>query len=280
MKTLPLFQLDAFTERLFAGNPAAVVPLTQTLPEPLMLSIAAENNLSETAYILKRSPGRYDIRWFTPVTEARLCGHATLASAEVVFRFLEPGLDEIRFASRHSGELVVRRASRGMLELDFPTYAVKIVKKGPVSDEAVGARVLEWHGSANGAWIAVLENEETVRGLRPDLAALERAGAALCVCSVGSRDSGGPSRDYVYRYFDPVDGIPEDPVTGSANCYLAPLFAARLGKREFRAAQLSRRGGELFVRLEGEGESARARIAGHVSLYLKGEIALPAERGD
>jgi PhzF family phenazine biosynthesis protein len=259
---LPIYQVDAFASQVFQGNPAAVCPLQEWLPDATLQAIAMENNLSETAFLVG-GRGSYEIRWFTPTVEARLCGHATLASAHVVFHFLEKSLSEVKFQSRQSGMLGVAREG-DLLELDFPAYSSKRVQCPDYLKATLGFEPLEVWENVNGHRFALLESARSVRELKPALAPLEASGHSLCVTAPGA----GEECDYAYRYFGPAQGIPEDPVTGSANCSLAPFWAERLGRREFLARQLSRRGGELRVRLAGD----RVKIAGRTVLYLEGRI--------
>jgi PhzF family phenazine biosynthesis protein len=257
---IPLYQIDAFTGRLFAGNPAAVCPLEEWLDAATMQAIAAENNLSETAFFVRRG-GVYDLRWFTPTLEVDLCGHATLASAFVVFEFLDRTAEAVRFETR-SGELVVRRQD-GLLAMDFPARP-----PGPCAPDAALAAAL---GKAPGElwqsrdYLAIYDSEEDVRSLAPDMKALAAVGHfAVCATAPG-RDA-----DFVSRFFAPARGVPEDPVTGSAHCTLTPYWAARLGKAHLHALQVSARGGELFCHHRGD----RVEIAGRAVRYLEGFITL------
>jgi len=251
-----LFQVDAFAERVFAGNPAAVCPLDRWLPDATLQAIAAENNLSETAFFVSREGG-HDIRWFTPLVEVDLCGHATLAAAHVILRHLEPGRPDVRFGSA-SGPLAVRREGE-LLALDFPSRPPEPCAPLPGLVEALG-RVPGEVGKSRD-WMVVYECEEDVRTLRPDfgrLAALELFGVIVT--------APGAEADFVSRYFAPREGVPEDPVTGSAHCTLVPYWSRRLGQAVLRARQVSARGGELFC----EDRGARVRIAGRAVTYLDG----------
>jgi len=257
---IPLYQVDAFTDRLFAGNPAAVCPLAEWLPDATLQAIAAENNLSETAFFVGRA-GEYALRWFTPASEVDLCGHATLASAHVILGRLEPALDEVRFSSK-SGPLRVTR-DRGRLWLDFPARPPAASDPIEGLSEALGARPSELWAARD--VMAVLASEAEVRSLKPDmgrLQALDRFGFIVT--------APGETADFVSRFFAPSLGIPEDPVTGSAHCTLAPFWAERLGKRELRALQVSPRGGELLCELRED----RVLIGGHAVSYLEGAIEL------
>jgi len=254
---LPLYQVDAFASRVFAGNPAAVCPLDGWIPEELMQSIAAENNLSETAFFV-REVQRYALRWFTPAAEVDLCGHATLASAYVVFRYLEPGRGEVRFGSR-SGELVVR-AEGAELVLDFPARPGTPAPAPPLLVAGLGATPVEVLDAPY--WMAVFESEREVRALAPDLARLTELGRPVIATAPGD------AVDFVSRFFAPAVGVPEDPVTGSAHCTLTPYWAARLDKERLTARQVSARGGELRCVHAGE----RTLIGGRAALYLEGTI--------
>ncbi len=256
-----LFQVDAFASRIFAGNPAAVVPLEHWLDDRTLQSIAAENNLSETAFLVGRA-GEYEIRWMTPTSEVDLCGHATLGSAWVVFRRLEEGRTEVSFRSKSGPLRVVAEEDR--LVLDFPA---RPPQPTPASldtvAEAVGRRPAALFAARD--YLALYETEDEVRALRPDMtktAALDRM--AVIVTAPG-RDC-----DFVSRFFAPQVGIPEDPVTGSSHCTLVPFWSARLGKTRLFARQLSARGGELWCERRGN----RVAIGGRAALYLEGTIDL------
>lgn len=257
---IPIYQIDAFTDRLFAGNPAAVCSLENWLPDDKLQAIAAENNLSETAFLVARGED-YELRWFTPAVEVDLCGHATLASAYVVFRYLRPSAEVVAFETR-SGRLVVRRQG-DWLEMDFPA-------RPPVPCEAPQGLILALGASPQEVWksrdyLAVYETEEQVRELEPDISALARVEMFAVIVTAPGRDA-----DFVSRFFAPASGVPEDPVTGSAHCTLAPYWAARLGKTTLHARQVSRRGGELICELRGE----RVILRGQAVRYLEGVIHL------
>ncbi len=257
---LPIYQVDAFTDTLFAGNPAAVVPLESWLPDAVMQSIAAENNLAETAFILRDGDGWF-IRWFTPANEIDLCGHATLASAFVIRTFIDPDSSEIRFRTQVAGDLRVLFAD-GLYTLDFPTRAPAAIDVHPDLIRALGGPMPEQVLAARD-WLVVYKDEATVQALSPDFALLNKVGRMVIVTAPGSNGV-----DFVSRFFAPMDGIPEDPVTGSAHCTLTPYWAGRLGKTTLEARQLSARGGTLHCRLLGE----RVHIAGRAVLYLEGVI--------
>lgn len=257
---IPIYQVDAFTSAVFAGNPAAVCVLESWLEDGVLQAIAAENNLSETSFLVRRGAG-FDLRWFTPATEVALCGHGTLAAAKVLLDrrgWREP---EIRFQTRQRGVLTV--AKRGeLLEMDFPALPARPVATPAGLGEALGAEPRQVLESAED-WLAVMDDEAAVRGLQPDFAALEKFG---CRCLVPTARGG--RGDFVSRAFAPRLGIPEDPVTGSAHCVLVPYWAGVLGKDELHAFQVSARGGELYCRNAG----GRVKLAGRAAVYLEGLI--------
>ena len=255
----PIFQLDAFTNRRFAGNPAAVMPMTQFPDDAVMQAIAAENNLAETAFLV-REGGDYRLRWFTPVMEVPLCGHATLASAAVVMERLEPGRASVVFHSK-SGPLTVTRTSAGYV-LNFPARPSEKTQAPPGFAQALGAEPIAVFVNAFN-YMAVLDGVSTVRALAPDMAAIARLDRPGVIVTA----TGDGEYDCVSRYFAPAKGIPEDPVTGAAHCMLVPYWASRLGKSELRAYQASRRGGALTCRLAGE----RVELEGQCVFYLEGE---------
>ncbi len=255
---IPIYQVDAFTSQRFCGNPAAVCPLTDWIDDELMQSIAAENNLSETAFFVG-SDASYELRWFTPTTEVDLCGHATLAGGHVLLEELGAP-DALTFETR-SGPLRVERWERG-LRMDFPALPAEPVDRPAGLDQALGAEAIEVLRAASGTHMAVLASEARVRDLAPDLAALEQMGLDVVVTAVGE------CCDCVSRYFAPTYGVPEDPVTGSVHCHLLPYWAQRLGKAKIAARQLSARGGELDCELRDE----RVLIGGRCALYMRGSI--------
>lgn len=255
---LPLYQLDAFTQRLFGGNPAAVVLLEDWLPDGVLAAIAAENNLAETAFVIPRADVS-PLRWFTPAIEVDLCGHATLAAADVLFRYRFASRERLAFSTK-SGELSVTRAG-ALLQMDFPARPGKPVAVTDALAAALGARPREAYLARD--LLAIFESESAVRSLRPDFARVAALDAFAVIASAP-----GDAVDFVSRFFAPGAGIPEDPVTGSAHCTLAPYWAARLGKSRLTARQVSARGGELLCELRG----ARVLIAGQVVEYLRGEI--------
>jgi len=261
---VPLYTIDAFTSKVFAGNPAAVVPLEGWLDDDTLQAIAAENNLSATAFIVG-GRGRYQIRWMTPTTEVKLCGHASLASAWVVFNELERGKDSVTFDSK-SGPLMITREG-DLLALDFPSGAPEPATGAlPALTEALGRAPREAWAARD--YMAVFDSVEEVRALRPNMArvaALDRFG--VIVTAPGP----GHGVDFVSRFFAPSEGIPEDPVCGSAHCTLVPYWARRLGKARLTARQVSSRGGELECEDRGE----RIRLAGRAVKFLEGTIDLP-----
>jgi len=257
---IPLYQVDAFTGQLFAGNPAAICPLENWIDDRLMQSIARENNLSETAFFV-RNGDVHDLRWFTPACEVDLCGHATLASAYVVFTHLDRTAELLRFQTR-SGELRVRRRGE-LLQMDFPSRPPERCPPSPALIQALGKPPAEVWAARD--YMAVYGSEEEIRALAPDMravAALDRF--ALIVTSPGRE------ADFVSRFFAPAHGVDEDPVTGSAHCTLTPYWAERLGKTSLHALQVSSRGGELWCELAGD----RIMISGRAVRYLQGTIYL------
>lgn len=259
---ISLFHVDAFTAAPFTGNPAAVCPLNHWLDDELLRSVAAENNLSETAYFVRRGDV-YELRWFTPRSEVKLCGHATLASAFVILQILAPGR-LVSFQTRFSGTLSVSREG-DLLAMDFPmlrpwpcakppALLIKGLRKDPRT-------VMQIEDN----YFAVYENEDEVRSIRPDCRLLEElhpAGVAIT--------APGKNSDFVSRYFAPSYGIPEDPVTGSTHCSLAPYWAERLAKTTLHARQVSERGGELWCEVKGD----RVAIKGKAALTLQGELLI------
>ena len=261
---IPLYQLDAFSDRPFAGNPAAVCPLESWLDDDVMQSIAAENNLSETAFFVRDGKG-YALRWFTPLSEVDLCGHATLASAWVLFNLLGTDHGTLRFETR-SGQLVVRQREDGLLVMDFPARPAVPREAPRALIGGLGAEPEETLASERD-YLAVFSAEDDVRKLKPDFARLRGLDRLGIIASAP-----GESADFVSRFFAPSVGVPEDPVTGSAHCTLVPYWAARFGRGDdtLQARQISARGGELICRLLGD----RVTIAGRAALYLTGEITL------
>jgi predicted PhzF superfamily epimerase YddE/YHI9 len=263
MTSLRLFQIDAFTRRVFAGNPAAVCPLAAWPDDATMQAIALENNLSETAFFAPEGAG-FRLRWFTPVKEVRLCGHATLASAFVIFTELEPARAEVRFETL-SGPLLVSRAGERIV-MDFPARRLLPCPEPPAALlEGLGRPPLEvFETETRRSYIAVYQAETDVAALAPDFGRLAALGHTVGVTAPGR------AADCASRYFAPDHGVPEDPVTGSIHCSLVPYWAARLGKRQIHAHQVSARGGELFCEDRGE----RVTIAGYAVKYMEGTIRI------
>ena len=259
---MPIFQIDAFTTRRFAGNPAAVIPMNRFLDDATLQAIAAENNLAETAFLVAEG-GDYRLRWFTPTVEVPLCGHATLASAAAVMERLEPGRDQVIFHTA-SGPLTVNRTNGGYV-MDFPARPSEPVATPPGLAQALGVVPVEVLSDTFN-YIALLENAQLVRELAPDIAAIARMDRSGVVVTA----PGDETYDFVSRYFAPAKGIPEDPVTGGAHCALAPYWSERLGKTAFRAYQASRRGGEIICRLAGD----RVELEGSCVFYLEGEVEI------
>lgn len=257
-----IFQLDAFATRRFRGNPAAVMPLEAFPADRVLQSIALENNLSETAFLVARD-GDYQLRWFTPSMEVPLCGHATLASAAVVMERLEPGRGAVTFHTA-SGALHVKRADTGYV-MNFPARPTEPVAALPALALALGAEPREVRADRIN-YLAVLESEAAVRALVPDGAAVARLDRLGVI--VTARGSG--EFDIVSRYFAPARGVPEDPVTGSAHCALAPYWSERLGTSVLRAYQASRRGGQMICRVQ----DGRVELEGACVFYLEGSAEI------
>ncbi|MGD0291729.1 MAG: PhzF family phenazine biosynthesis protein [Candidatus Binataceae bacterium] len=256
----PIYQIDAFTSRLFRGNPAAVVVLNEWLPDDVMAAVAAENNLAETAFVILQSEV-VPLRWFTPTVEIDLCGHATLAAAHVILNSYRRGQDTIRFATR-SGELIVTRQNE-LLLMDFPARSGKPMEVTDALVAALGARPREAQLARD--ILAVFDSEDQIRDLRPDMNRIAALDAFAVIVSAP-----GDEVDFVSRFFAPGAGLPEDPVTGSAHCTLTPYWSARLGKQVLNARQLSARGGEIQCEMRGD----RVMIAGATVEYLRGEITV------
>ncbi|HPT16361.1 MAG TPA: PhzF family phenazine biosynthesis protein [Kiritimatiellia bacterium] len=257
---IPMWQVDAFATETFAGNPAAVCLLDDWLDDRTLQAIAAENNLSETAFLVPRG-GEFDLRWFAPTKEVALCGHATLAAAKVLFDLRGWKEATIRFRTRQRGVLTMVKNGE-WFEMDFPALPSRPVETPAGLSAALGAeprQVLE----STDDWLAVLDDEAAVRELKPDFAALK---AFPCRCLVPM--ARGDRADFVSRAFAPRYGIPEDPVTGSAHCALAPYWAGVLGKDDLQAFQVSARGGEVRCRVAGD----RVKLAGQAVVYLEGTI--------
>jgi PhzF family phenazine biosynthesis protein len=255
---VPIYQVDAFTSRRFAGNPAAVMVFPEFPDDAAMQAIAAENNLAETAFLVADGGG-YRLRWFTPLVEVPLCGHATLASAAVVMEVLQPGRMEVVFETA-SGPLPVRRNGAGYV-MNFPARPSELAEEPKGIAEALGETPRAIYVNQFN-YMAIFDDAVTVRRLAPDMPAVARLGRPGVIITA----PGDESYDFVSRYFAPAKGIPEDPVTGAAHCMLAPYWAQRLGKSEFTAFQASKRGGEVTCRLV----SDRVDLEGGCVFYLEG----------
>lgn len=259
---VPIFQVDAFTTQLFAGNPAAVMRLERYPDDATLQAIAGENNLAETAFLVPEGDD-YHLRWFTPALEVPLCGHATLASAAVVMERLEPGRTSVLFHSA-SGVLPVKRTEAGYM-LNFPARPSKAIAIPPQLTAALGAAPAEVQLNEFN-YLAIFEHARAVRDLAPDMAAI----ASMDRLGVIVTAPGDGGYDFVSRYFAPAKGIPEDPVTGAAHCMLAPYWNERLGRNVFRAFQASRRGGEVLCRVAGD----RVELEGACVFYLEGQAEI------
>ncbi len=268
MRKIPIFVVDAFAEQLFGGNPAAVCPLEEWLPDATLQAIAAENNLSETAFFVPSGgPGAdFLLRWFTPTMEVPLCGHATLASGHVLLNTLGLGRNRVVFGTQ-SGPLTVERDGED-LRMDLPALPPQLLTEVPKDLLAgLGVKPQTWLSSGNN-YLAVLAEAGALAVLAPDIAALTRlSGKGLIVTAPG----GDFGVDFVSRYFAPARGIAEDPVTGGAHCVLVPYWAERLKKTRMEALQISARRGRLRAELVAD----RVRLSGRVVPYLRGEIAVP-----
>jgi PhzF family phenazine biosynthesis protein len=260
---MQIYKVDAFTDTLFSGNPAAVVPLDVWLSVEKMQQIAMENNLSETAFILKNSDTTYDIRWFTPAMEVDLCGHATLAAAHVIMSHLYIDTNFVVFNSK-SGELRVD-ISDGMYWLDFPSQPPKPVSMPKLLPEAIGA--IPIFAGYNVDLMVLMENEQIVRDMAPDLQIIRNLDVRGVIVTAASERE---SIDFVSRFFAPAVGVPEDPVTGSAHTLLTPFWSKKLGKNRLNALQISKRGGSLTCIDEGE----RVKIGGSAVTFLTGTIQI------
>lgn len=259
-ESIPLYQVDAFTDTPFAGNPAAVCLYEVWLPDDVLQRIAAENNLSETAFLVPLGEG-WELRWFTPTTEVDLCGHATLASAYVLFHEVDPELEDVLFHTK-SGDLHVTRDGDEIV-LDFPARFAEACEAPPALAEALGATPVEVRAVEHW-YLAVFEKEADVAGLDPDMRKVEGLGRSVIATAPGEDGD----VDFVSRCFAPAVGVPEDPVTGSAHCTSAPYWAEQLGKRRLQARQISARGGDLSCLVRGD----RVLIGGRAVLVLRGEL--------
>ena len=263
MKNIKIYQLDAFTDKLFSGNAAAVCILDTWLSDELMQSIANENNLSETGFAVPNGQN-FEIRWFTPTVEVDLCGHVTLATAFVLFSIYHYHGSLIRFHSPRSGLLAVEKKD-DMLFLDFPTDKIEaLTEEKNLIERCIGIKPLELYKGKTD-YIAIIDNEDLLQNLQPDLLEISKLKArGLIVTAQGN------NVDFVSRFFAPQSGINEDPVTGSAHTSLLPLWSKKLGKNRLNATQLSKRGGQLVC----EYKNDRCLIGGKARLYLTGELTL------
>lgn len=264
MHNYPLYQVDAFTDQLFSGNPAAVVPVPEFPDDKLMQHIAAENNLSETAFVVIRGRGKFDIRWFTPKMEVRLCGHATLASAHILYHSGGQNLEKMRFKTKEAGTITVTPNEDGSYSMDFPVDTPKKTR-APKGLKGIlgGLSPVEVHAGTDDL-LVVLKNQKQVESLKPNmpmLAALKKYRGLLVTAP-------GKKHDFVSRGFFPAYGIDEDPVTGSAHTVLTPFWAKKLGKKKMTARQISERGGDLLCQLKGK----KVRLTGNAVTYLSGQI--------
>jgi PhzF family phenazine biosynthesis protein len=257
---IPIYQVDAFSKKVFGGNPAAICVLDQWLDDNTLQSIAAENNLSETAYLVKESEANYKLRWFTPTMEIDLCGHATLASAFVILTILENHLSDVSFDTR-SGVLKVSKAGDS-LSMDFPAWDPTPYENTELLNKALNASPLEVHKTRD--LMAVFESESVVRNLKPNMDRLLEITETLGLIVTAP----GDQSDFVSRFFAPWAGIPEDPVTGSAFCTLTPYWSKRLNKKQLHAYQVSERKGEVHCEYAGD----RVRVSGQAALYSQGVI--------
>jgi PhzF family phenazine biosynthesis protein len=260
--SVAIYQVDAFAQRRFTGNPAAVMILDAFADDAVLQAVAAENNLAETAFLVADGED-FQLRWFTPTVEVPLCGHATLASAAVVMERLSPGRRSVVFHSA-SGPLLVERTPTGYV-MNFPARLSEPARVPPALAEALGETAIDVVADEFN-YLVLLERTEMVRRLTPDIAAIAKLGLSGVIVTA----PGDEGYDFVSRYFAPAKGIPEDPVTGGAHCALAPYWAKRLGKSSFRAFQASKRGGEVLCRLVGD----RVELEGACMFYLEGRAEL------
>lgn len=260
---LTLYQIDAFTDHVFGGNPAAVCILDKWLENDLMQKIAQENNLAETAFVVQRN-ANYDLRWFTPETEVDLCGHATLATAYVLYNYHGHSENTIRFYSSRSGELLVEKAKNGYMVMDFPTDDIVPIRGIQEIDKAIGLTPIKtFKGKTD--YMLIYNSQEEIEAIHPNLHLLDQLDCRGVIVSAPGKEV-----DFVSRFFSPQCGIPEDPVTGSAHTSLTPYWSNILGKTKMTAKQLSLRGGDLICEYLGE----RVKISGKAMPYLIGEIEI------
>src|SRR5688572_27637912 len=261
---LTLYQVDAFADKLFSGNPAAVIPLKKWIPDELMQQLGMENNLAETVFFVPSAQKGvdYDIRWFTPAMEINLCGHATLASAYIIFNVLKEKSKSITFSCK-SGLLHIKK-KKDSIEMDFPSWKPEKVSSYPKNlQEILGVKEIVGVYKYRDL-VVELNSEEDVRNARPDFTALKKIDEAVMITAPGREV------DFVSRFFAPADGIDEDPVTGSAHSQLIPFWSEKLNKTVMQAKQLSKRGGHLWVEQKGE----RVTMTGKCVFYMKGTITV------
>lgn len=258
---IKFYQVDAFTDKLFGGNPAGVCPLDEWLPDEVMQNIAFENNLAETAFFIPNN-GEYELRWFTPLAEVDLCGHATLATSHVIFNHLGYSRDKIIFHSR-SGELTVRQED-DLLVLNFPADVVKQIEINENIYSGVGKKPLDMYKGKTD-YMLVYASQKDIDEIVPDFNSIIKSGARGIIITAPGNET-----DFVSRFFAPLVGVNEDPVTGSAHTTLIPYWAGKLGKKELTAIQLSKRKGKLFCKLI----NGRVEIAGNAVTYLEGSIKI------
>ncbi|HGD3583384.1 TPA: PhzF family phenazine biosynthesis protein [Enterobacter hormaechei] len=262
MQEIDFYLVDAFSDRAFGGNAAAVCPLEAWLPDETLLKMAKQHNQSETAFFVRTDNG-FELRWFTTQDEINLCGHATLAASRVIFEYLDYPHTEITFTTRFAGELTVQR-SGDWLTLNFPAWSTEVVDTPPaVLFSALGINAAN-EVRVGRDYMVVLDSQRQVEALTPDIAAMLPLGKMVCVTAPGDE------YDFVSRFFCPGEGVPEDPVTGSAHSMLIPYWSEKLGKTQMSARQVSLRGGDLRCELKGD----RVLIGGQATLYMKGKIFL------
>ncbi|PJD13948.1 PhzF family phenazine biosynthesis protein [Enterobacter roggenkampii] len=262
MQEIDFYLVDAFSDKTFGGNAAAVCPLEAWLPDETLLKMAQQHNQSETAFFV-RTDGGFELRWFTTLDEINLCGHATLAASHVIFEYLDYPHTEITFTTRFVGELTVKR-SGDWLKLNFPAWSTEVVENPPALLFS-GLGITEAKEVRVGRdYLVVLESQQQVEALTPDIGAMIPLDKMVCVTASGEK------YDFVSRFFCPGEGVPEDPVTGSAHSMLIPYWSEKLGKTSLYAHQGAHRGGDLRCEMKGD----RVLIGGQATLYLKGKIFL------
>lgn len=269
LRSLPIYQVDAFADHLFGGNPAAVIPLPDFPSDQLMQAIATENNLSETAFVVVIGEGIFRIRWFTPTTEVRLCGHATLAAAHVLHQISGGAIDQMRFKTKDAGTLSVRALGEDKYQLTFPSDPPRKVRPPKGLLNVLGIKKYDGVYRGKDDLLVVLKSQKQVDNLNVDFRAMAKLTQYRGVLVTAP----GRKHDFVSRGFFPQTGIDEDPVTGSAHTLLTPYWSSRLGRNKLTARQISARGGELLCQLKGK----KVRLTGQAVSYLSGQISLPVE---